>query len=132
MESIAAGVRAATIAPTIRDREAACARIEAQLRAPRPAPPDLARLRAALEHRTEEWNRDLRAEPTVARLLLRRLIGPLEMHDESTRPDWIPYVRWEAPTTPEHLVDGLVQLGASPTGSDTLCTVERARFVPAA
>ena len=28
-------------------------------------------------------------EPKVARLLLRRLIGPLELYDESTRPDFV-------------------------------------------
>jgi hypothetical protein len=31
----------------------------------------------------------LRTEPKVARLLLRRLIRPLELYDESTRPDFI-------------------------------------------
>jgi hypothetical protein len=50
-----------------------------------------------------EWKADLRAEPHVARLVLRRLVGPLTLWDESKRPD---FVKWEAqPTT--GLVDGL-------------------------
>ena len=47
-----------------------------QLRTPRQARSDIAKLRAALEQRAEEWKATLRAEPKVARLLLRRLIGP--------------------------------------------------------
>jgi hypothetical protein len=136
VESIAAGVPAATVAPKIQDREAHLARIEAQLRTPRPAPPDVTRLRAALEHRTADWARDLRAAPQVARLLLRRLIGPIELHDESTRPDWC---RWEAQPTPDTLVEGLVHLVASlppqkfeprpaiPAWTDVLDDVERLR-----
>lgn len=31
----------------------------------------------------------LRSEPKVARLLLRRLIGPLVLTDDSTRPDFV-------------------------------------------
>lgn len=115
VESIAAGVPAVTVAPKIQDREDQVSRLEVRLRAPRPAPPDVGRLRAALEQRTAGWKRDLRVEPKVARLLLRRLMGPIELHDESTRPDFVPYVGWEAPTTPARLVEGLVHLVASPT-----------------
>ena len=59
---------------------------------------------------------ETRAEPKIARLVLRRLIGPIELHDESTRPDFVPYVRWEAAPTPDRLADGLVRLVASPAG----------------
>ena len=57
VESIAAGVPAATVAPKIQEREAQLSRIEAQLRVPPPAPPDVGRLRAALAQRTAEWKR---------------------------------------------------------------------------
>jgi site-specific DNA recombinase len=113
VESIAAGVPAASVALKIQERESCASRIEAQLRLPRPAPPDVGRLRAALEQRTAEWKRDLRAEPKIARLVLRRLIGPLTLRDESERPEWC---RWEAQPTPDRLADGLVRLVASPTG----------------
>jgi hypothetical protein len=39
--------------------------------------------------RAAEWKVTLREEPKVARLLLRRLIGPLVLTDDSQRPDWI-------------------------------------------
>jgi site-specific DNA recombinase len=113
VESIAAGVPAKTVAPQIQNREAQLSRLEAQLQACGAEPPDLTRLRAALEQRTADWRRDLRAEPKIARLVLRRLVGPLTLHDESERPEW---VRWEAKTTPARLADGLVLLVPSPTG----------------
>ena len=53
---------------------------------------------------------------------MRILVGPgsiaarFELHDESTRPDFVPYVGWEAPATSERLVEGLVRRVASPTG----------------
>ncbi len=115
-DSIAAGVPAATVAPAIKAREAELARIDVRLRTPRPAPPDLERLRAALQQRTEQWKRDLRAEPRVAHLLLKRLVGPLELWDESQRPE---FLRWQAETKPASLLDGLVgrtYIVASPTG----------------
>jgi hypothetical protein len=57
---------------------------------------------------------DLRAEPKIARLLVRRLIGPLTMWEEP-RPD---FIRWESNPTPEALLVGLVSTlqVASPTG----------------
>jgi len=36
---------------------------------------------------------DLRAEPKVARMVLRQLVGPLTLWDESTRPD---FIKWKA------------------------------------
>jgi hypothetical protein len=45
--------------------------------------PDIDKLRAALEQRAEQWKADLRDEPKVARLLLRRLVGPLTLWDAS-------------------------------------------------
>ena len=55
----------------------------------------------------------LRAEPKAARLVLRRLVGPLRLWDESERPEWI---KWEAVPTVE-LLDGLATPQApSPTG----------------
>jgi len=39
--------------------------------------------------RAAEWEATLREAPRVARLLLRRSIGPLVLTDDSQRPDWI-------------------------------------------
>ena len=64
---------------------------------------DHERLRNALEQRAARWKADLRAEPHIARLVLRRLVGPLTLWDESERPD---FIRWEATPTTE-LLDGL-------------------------
>ncbi len=111
MELVANGAPAATVAPKIREREVEKTKIEAKLRAPRPEVPDLKKLRAAaLEQRSAQWKADLRAEPKVARLLLRRLIGPIELWEP--RPA---FVRWEAPAKPA-LLDGLVHDVASPPG----------------
>ena len=66
-----------------------------------------------MEQRAAEWKQTLREEPKVARLLLRRLIGPLELYDESTRPDFI-----EADTVLQTgLIEGLaeIQQVASPS-----------------
>ena len=60
-----------------------------RLRAPRKEAPNLEKLRDALEQRAAEWRETLRSEARVARLLLRRLIGPLVLYDESERPDFI-------------------------------------------
>lgn len=77
----ASGVAADTLAPKIRERELEIAKLEARLRLPRPARLDLERLRDALYQRAEQWKADLRAEPKVARVLLRRLVGPVELCD---------------------------------------------------
>ena len=69
-------------------------------------------LRAALEQRAARWKADLRAEPKVARLLLRRLVGPMTLWGEAEGG-----LRWDAEqTAADSLLDGLVQLGTSPTG----------------
>jgi hypothetical protein len=105
------------VAPAIAERESQIAALEARLRRPRQVPPDLVRLKAALEQRAKDWKRDLRAEPQVARMVVRRLVSPIVLHDESARPEW---VRWEsAPTM--GLLDGLApaptRLVASPPGT---------------
>jgi site-specific DNA recombinase len=112
VNSIASGVPADTIAPAIKEREAEIAKLDVQLRRPRREPPNIERLRAALEQRAAEWKDTLRAEPDIARLLLRRLIGPLVLFD--TAPD---FCRFETTPTTE-LLDGLAPTsgGTSPTG----------------
>ncbi len=73
-------------------------------------------MREALTLRAEQWKADLRAEPKVARLLLRRLVGPIRLWEEP-RPEWC---RWEAPVQADGLLLGLPGcpsvLVASPTG----------------
>jgi hypothetical protein len=51
VQSITVGVPADTVAPAIRVRETEIARLEVQLRRPRRAPPNIARVKAALEQR---------------------------------------------------------------------------------
>jgi hypothetical protein len=104
----------------IRERELEIARLEARLRAPKGEAPNLERLREALEQRAAEWRQTLREEPKVARVLLRRLIGPLELYDESTRPDFIK-ADTELQTA---LIDGLAEIQdiASPPGFDHFLT----------
>jgi site-specific DNA recombinase len=111
--SIASGVPADTIAPAIRAREAEIARLDVTLKTPRQAPPNIEKLREALTQRAEQWKTDLRAEPTVARLLLRRLVGPLTLWD-AAEPD-AAWVEWDAAVMPA-LLDGLVHHVASPPG----------------
>jgi hypothetical protein len=109
--SIAAAVPADTIAPAIRQREAEIARLDVALRAPRSAPPNIDKLRAVLTQRAEQWKADLRAEPKVARLILRRLVGPITLWD-ALEPGSA-WVQWEASVTAD-LLEGLVQLVTSP------------------
>ena len=110
LDLAASGVAAETIAPKVKERQLQLAKIEAQLRVPRQAPPNIEKLRAALEQRAEQWKADLRAEPKVARLLLRRLVGPLTLWDPEDRSG---FLEWEATITAD-LLEGLVQLGTSP------------------
>jgi DNA invertase Pin-like site-specific DNA recombinase len=112
--SIAAGVPADTVAPLIRTNDSAIRRLETRLRQPRVPQLGAERLRAALEQRAKAWQKELRAEPHIARLVLRRLVGPLTLWDESERPD---FVRFETTPTVE-LLDGLAPtlLRASPPG----------------
>lgn len=73
-------------------------------------------LRRALE---ATWRETLRSEPRVARLLLRRLIGALEMWNAAVpSAEW---TEWEASPTPA-LLEGLaaIQVVASPTGTALL------------
>jgi hypothetical protein len=86
VHSIAAGVPADTVAPGIRQREVEIARLEARLRAPRREAPNLEKLREALTQRAEEWRATLRTEAKVARVLLRRLVGPLDLWSSTTSP----------------------------------------------
>jgi len=127
VRSIAVGVSAETIAPEIRQRELEIARLEARIRTPRQQP-QIEKLRDALLQRAAEWRAPLRSEPKVARLLLRRLIGPLVLYDESTRPDFIK-ADCEVKTG---LIDGLAEIQdvASPTGTATSWRVRIARKAP--
>ena len=103
VKSIAAGVPPETVAPSILERQDAIRKVETRLRMPTVTRRDHEKLKAALEQRAKDWKRELRAEPRVARLLLRRLVGPIVLHDDSKRPA---FVRWE--TTPTMgLLDGL-------------------------
>lgn len=110
--SIAAGVPADTVAPAIKERAAEIATLDVQLRTPRQAPPNIERLREALMQRAEQWRVTLRAEPQVARMMLRQLVGPLTLWD-ATAAD----VQWETTATAA-LLDGLapIQVVASPAG----------------
>jgi hypothetical protein len=59
---------------------------------------------------------------TVARVLLRRIIGPLTMWDPTDPGD--AWREWEAALTPA-LLDGLaaaIQVGSSPTSTANSCT----------
>jgi hypothetical protein len=105
--SIAAGVPAATVAPAIKIREAEIAKLDVELRRPHTAPPNIAKLRAALTLRAAEWKENLRAEPSVARMVLRRLIGPLTLHNPTEiSPEW---VEWETSLT-TGLLDGILPI----------------------
>jgi len=73
LDLAASGVSAETIAPKVRERQAALAKIEQQLRTPRPERPNIDKLRDALHKRAAEWRETLRSEPKVARVLLRLL-----------------------------------------------------------
>jgi hypothetical protein len=114
VQAIKHGVPGDTVAPEIRRCEQEKVKVEAKLRAPRPEALNLERLRAALEQRSDRWKTDLRSEPKVARLIVRKLVGPITLWEEA--PEWL---RWEAPATPERLLDGLADrtyLVASPPG----------------
>jgi DNA invertase Pin-like site-specific DNA recombinase len=120
VDSIAKGIPADTVASAINDRQSAIRKLDAQLRTPKVTRTDRERLKAALEQRAKDWKRELRAEPRIARLVLRRLVGPIVLHDESERPA---FVKWEAQPT-VGLLDGLAppiwlasRVGFEPTSS---------------
>jgi site-specific DNA recombinase len=106
VESIAAGVPAATVAPTIKDREKQIRSLEERLAAPRPGSVDREKLRAALERRTEEWKSILRTEPKMARSLLRRLVDPIQISETAEHRKII--AEWEAKPIPEGMFEGLL------------------------
>jgi hypothetical protein len=58
-----------------------------ELRKSRPAPPNIERLREALTLRTVEWKENLKAEPHIARIVLRRLIWPYRAPQPKPRID---------------------------------------------
>jgi hypothetical protein len=123
--SVAKGMPAETIAPVVREYEAEIAKLEAALARPRPAAIDKAQLRAALEQRTTEWRAALRAEPEVARIMIRRLIGPITVWHEEAVPAFIKQgdagkenigegdILWAADIKPEALAEGLVGVPVS-------------------
>ncbi len=131
MSIAGANVPASSVAPLIQQYERDIAVLEQRLRAPRSPKPNVEALRAALEQRAADWKREPRAEPQVARLLLRRLVGPLVLFEPA--PDHIPEgreglddsVAWEALTKPG-ILEGLapIQVLASPTGPEGTWTVE--------
>ncbi len=94
----ASGVSAETVAPKVRERQQQLAKVDLALRTPRPTPPNIEKLREALEQRTASWKAELRAEPKIARLVLRRLVGPLTL--------WKEPARWQADTKIDDLIDG--------------------------
>lgn len=65
------------MAPAIKERELAIARLDVQLRRPRREQPNIEKLRGALQQRAKQWKKDLRSEPKIARMVLRRIVGPL-------------------------------------------------------
>ena len=101
---------AEAIAPS-EPNEQEIAKLDVTLRRPKPMQPKIEELRAALEQQAQAWRHTLRAEPKVARVLLRRLIGPLTLTDPA-------FDEWVATLTPA-LLDGLghVHVLASPTGT---------------
>jgi site-specific DNA recombinase len=122
VKSVAQGMPADVIAPVVRDYQQQLAKLDGELRRPRAPRPDLAKLRAALEQRAADWRETLRGEPAVARVLLRRLVGPFEMADPNVVP--AEFSEWVSSLTPALLDDLLqgqiVQLVASPTGFETV------------
>jgi site-specific DNA recombinase len=112
--SIALGEAPGSIVSAIREREQQIARLDVQLRAPRPERVDIEQLRAALEQRAAQWKAELRTEPQVARVLVRRLVGPLTLVDPA---DTAAFIEWETSITPA-ILEGLapIQVVASPPG----------------
>jgi hypothetical protein len=104
----ASGVPPETIAPEIRSREIEISRLDVRLRAPLPEAPRVDELRVALEQRAADWRETLRKEPAVARMLVRRLISPLDLYDASA-PEWqMPdFIRGDTEIQPG-LLEGLV------------------------
>jgi hypothetical protein len=70
----------------IKDRKAEIAKLEVKIARPRPAAPDKVKLRAAPGQLAVERRAALRAEPEVARVMMRRLIGPIALWKEENVP----------------------------------------------
>jgi site-specific DNA recombinase len=121
VKSVAKGMPAEAIAPVVKAYQAEVARLDVELRKPRPERPNVDALRAALEQRAAQWKAELRAEPKVARLLLRRLVGPLTLWEESERG-----LRWDAPVTASSLLDGLSKMERPQRDSNPCFGLERA------
>ncbi len=115
VSSIAAGVPAETVAAAIRERESEIAGLDKRLVAPKRERPDIDRLRDALTQRAEQWKADLRAEPALARLVVRRLVKPLVLWDPAADP-CADSAEWSTSVKPG-LLDGLVHLGTSSGGT---------------
>lgn len=105
IESIAKGVPADAVAEAIRERERQIKTLDARIAAPRVAP-NRERMRQALEKRAADWKSELRQEPHIARLVLRRLIGPIVLWDENLHPR-PSFVKWNAMTKFDGLFDGV-------------------------
>ncbi len=117
VDSIACGMPPASVAPHIRKREAEITRLDAEIAKPRPQAVDRDELRAALARRTAEWRQMLRGEPKVARLLVRRLLEPLEMAAQ-TFEECERITRWEAAPRPEGLLTGGCTSCGVPNGEE--------------
>jgi DNA invertase Pin-like site-specific DNA recombinase len=104
--------------------------IEKQLNKPRPETPDPGKLRDALEQRQTLWAAELRSNPEFARLIVKRLLDPIVLHDERTMPSWVKELRavpssdgkppkksrtvkWTAKTKAVGMVDGLATVSRS-------------------
>jgi hypothetical protein len=113
----------------VKRRYKEASRLDAVLRAPRREQPNIERLREALTQRAAQWKADLRPEPKVARLFLRRLVEPLTVSDPADTAafdEWAASVEqepwfdeWVAKWTPA-LLDGLYIMGTVPSGNALL------------
>jgi hypothetical protein len=77
------------VGDAIPQREVQIGRLEVKLRQPKRVAPNIEKLMEALTQRAAEWRQTLREEPKVARLLLRKLIGPLVLVYESQNPNFV-------------------------------------------
>ena len=102
-----------TVAPAIKEREAEIARLDVKLRTPRRCR-RTSSVSATPDQRAEQWRSGPAGRAAVARLLLRRLIGPLVLRRV---PAGLAWVQWESAVT-TGVLDGLVPtFVASPTGA---------------
>ena len=109
VDAVAKGLSRETVIADIRERELEISRLEVRIRTPKHQP-NIERLRDALHQRATEWRAMLRAEPKIARLLLRRLIGPLELYDASKPEFQMPdFIKADIALT-TGLMDGLAEL----------------------